>query len=316
MHSNIHNFIEKATHVHGGKYDYTLVTPQVYRNIRSKLPIQCPQHGIFYQRGDDHNRGRGCPLCKHNSVSHKALSWLEHVASTEHVYIQHAGNIGEFCIPNTKYRVDGFCETTNIVYEFDGDAFHGNPARYGPTETCHPYDRSITAVQLQTRTKNRQDLIKSLGYTLVTMWESDFDKLNIPTSRFNMLIQSATDPSYTHKLLECGMRIIGEYTGAKDKHQMECLGCGCVVTGKPITRTWTKKRYPNTYGCVTCSQKRKAQEARTRSDYVERLGILGYAVTGYTNAKTPATLTCMICNRTKTVVPSAIIQSSTRCCFL
>jgi len=32
--------------------------------------------------------------------------------------IQHVGNDGEYCIPNSRYTVDGYDATTNTVYEF------------------------------------------------------------------------------------------------------------------------------------------------------------------------------------------------------
>lgn len=56
------SFIEKATKVHNGKYDYSLVE---YKTNKDKVCIICPVagHGKFFQRPDDHLKGRGCNEC-------------------------------------------------------------------------------------------------------------------------------------------------------------------------------------------------------------------------------------------------------------
>ena len=49
------------------------------------------------------------------------------------VKINHAQNIGEFIIPNSRYKADGYAENINTIFEFHGDFWHGNP------EVFHPY---------------------------------------------------------------------------------------------------------------------------------------------------------------------------------
>ncbi|HVC09248.1 MAG TPA: hypothetical protein VNH15_04840 [Elusimicrobiota bacterium] len=53
-------FIQKAKTRHGDKYDYSKVT-HVYAS--EKLPIICPNHGVFHQRPHGHLSGQGCPRC-------------------------------------------------------------------------------------------------------------------------------------------------------------------------------------------------------------------------------------------------------------
>jgi hypothetical protein len=54
-------FIEKATTIHGNKYDYSKVE---YKNTDTKVCIICPEHGEFFQTPHDHiSNGNGCPLC-------------------------------------------------------------------------------------------------------------------------------------------------------------------------------------------------------------------------------------------------------------
>lgn len=95
---------------------------------------------------------------------------------TENIYIQHALNGGEFRIPGTKYRVDGFCEDTNTVYEFHGTVYHGDPQVFEPTERCHPWS-TLCASELHANTVERENTIKSKGYNLVVMWERNWDNI-------------------------------------------------------------------------------------------------------------------------------------------
>ena len=54
-------FIIEAQHVHDNKYGYDEVN---YINSHTKVTINCPEHGIFEQRPNDHLRGRiGCSKC-------------------------------------------------------------------------------------------------------------------------------------------------------------------------------------------------------------------------------------------------------------
>ena len=54
-------FIEEATKVHNGKYNYDKVN---YIDAHTKVVITCPIHGDFEQTPDNHvSRKRGCPKC-------------------------------------------------------------------------------------------------------------------------------------------------------------------------------------------------------------------------------------------------------------
>jgi very-short-patch-repair endonuclease len=53
-------FITKAKHVHGDRYDYSKVN---YINCKTKVVIICKKHGEFLQRPEVHLRGSGCNKC-------------------------------------------------------------------------------------------------------------------------------------------------------------------------------------------------------------------------------------------------------------
>jgi hypothetical protein len=301
-------FIQKANLVHNSKYDYSLINEDSYYNIRTLLPIVCPIHGEFNQRGDDHLRGRGCIKCSKKSASHKALNWLEYIQATQNIKIQHAGNGGEYMIPGTRMFADGYCKSNNTIYEFDGDAYHGNPSKYEPNQRCHPFNKSFTASQLWINTQEKHKLITQLGYNLVTIWESDFDSLGLVLAKFDNIITSRIDVEYPQKLLDQGLEIVGEYTGSKEHHMLKCLQCGDTHDATPISKLWVKARYPNTYGCPNCNTQRKHAVQKDSSTYPDRLLALGYKVSGYVNAGTRANITCIKCNTTRLLLPSAVMQ--------
>lgn len=55
-------FIARATTVHNGKYDYSMVMSS-YRSAHEKATIVCPRHGAFQQTPASHAKGQGCPHC-------------------------------------------------------------------------------------------------------------------------------------------------------------------------------------------------------------------------------------------------------------
>lgn len=59
--STTEEFIQKATKIHGSKYDYSKV---VYGNTAAdKISIICKEHGEFKQIASDHLGGSGCSSC-------------------------------------------------------------------------------------------------------------------------------------------------------------------------------------------------------------------------------------------------------------
>jgi hypothetical protein len=178
------DILQRCLTIHNNYYNYDKV---VYKNSYTNVVIVCPQHGEFKQTLNTHLRGYGCKLCSFVGVSKKALYWLLYEEKKNNISIQHALNGGEYKIPNTKYYVDGFCKDTNTVYEFHGDVFHGNPLLYQSDERCHPYNKNVTAGELLNKTIKKEQKLKQLGYNVVIIWESDFDKKNIPKNTlFNM----------------------------------------------------------------------------------------------------------------------------------
>lgn len=59
---SLDDVIKLAREVHGDKYDYSKIME--YKNDRTKYPIVCPEHGVFYMTMNNHIQAKqGCPIC-------------------------------------------------------------------------------------------------------------------------------------------------------------------------------------------------------------------------------------------------------------
>ncbi len=70
-----------------------------------------------------------------DNYSKASIEWLENLMAKSRQAgnpksIPHALNGGEYHIPATRYRVDGYCPSTNTVYEYHGCLWHGCPVCY------------------------------------------------------------------------------------------------------------------------------------------------------------------------------------------
>ncbi len=73
-------------------------------------------------------------------------------------------------LEGTRYDVDGLIG--NTAYEFMGDFWHANPKIYGPDHKIKGY----TAAEKWKKDRERAEVIKSKGYDVVVIWESDWNE--------------------------------------------------------------------------------------------------------------------------------------------
>jgi hypothetical protein len=85
-------FIQKATDVHGTKYDYSKVE---YKCDTVKVLIGCPEHGDFPCTPSNHKKGRGCPKCAKNGYKRSQPGTF---------YILTCGNLTKIGITNRKVQ--------------------------------------------------------------------------------------------------------------------------------------------------------------------------------------------------------------------
>ncbi|WP_152427043.1 hypothetical protein [Paramagnetospirillum caucaseum] len=57
-------FISRGSEVHANFYDYSLAREK-FRGGSDRVPIICPEHGVFEQAPVTHCQGRGCPVCRY-----------------------------------------------------------------------------------------------------------------------------------------------------------------------------------------------------------------------------------------------------------
>lgn len=115
-----------------------------------------------------------CPICSGRGYSKPAIAWLTAIENECNIMIDHAENGGEQGICGTSKKADGYCSSTNTVYEYHGDYWHGNPEKYKPDD-AHPLSGELYG-SLYEKTMDREALILSKGYTLVRIWESEYNR--------------------------------------------------------------------------------------------------------------------------------------------
>ncbi len=76
-------FIKSVQAIHGNTYDYSEVD---YVNSKTKVKINCSEHGAFYMKPNSHFNGQGCPKCGRNSAR-------ENIALDYSVFLERAEKV-------------------------------------------------------------------------------------------------------------------------------------------------------------------------------------------------------------------------------
>lgn len=157
--------------LYGDKYDYSSV---VWNGGSRYITVICKSHGTFNILPWCHKNGKECPKCS-NRCSSISIEWLMLMEVRYSRIIHHAKNFGEFVIPETRYKADGYVEDLNTIFEFHGDFWHGNPKIYN--ELAINPRTGITYGELYKTTVEKSNFIRSKGYNLIEIWEHDWKKL-------------------------------------------------------------------------------------------------------------------------------------------
>lgn len=130
--------------------------------------------------------GSECPNCLSVAFSRSAIKWLSTISKNEKIFIQHAGNGGEYVIilnNNKKFKVDGYCKDTNTIFEYFGCIYHSHlpelckfKKKYYPSE-INPIVKKLNK-EIYDKTLERIKIIKELGYNLIYIWECEDKLLN------------------------------------------------------------------------------------------------------------------------------------------
>lgn len=119
--SKTSDFILKAQHIHGDKYDYSLVE---YVYAKLKVKIICSTHGVFEQTPSKHHKGANCPSCsniKRGQVNTKSLD--EFIAQANHIH-HYKYNYTLVDYNRADVNVDIICPTHGIFQQRPANHIH------------------------------------------------------------------------------------------------------------------------------------------------------------------------------------------------
>jgi len=161
---NNEDFIFKATKVHSGKYDYSLLE---YTNAKTKVKIICKKcNSVFLQTPSSHLDGRGCPRCFESKGEIKVAKYL-----TEN-------NIS--FIPQKTFKTlrdknplfpDFYLDNLDLLIEYDGE-YHYKAIR-GST----PEIKQKNLEDCQRRDKIKTEWAKANNIPLLRIPYWDFDRI-------------------------------------------------------------------------------------------------------------------------------------------
>ena len=160
------DFFNRIKEKYGDKYNHNQI---IFKTLNDKIKIICDRHGLFIKTAKDYLNGAGCQKCNHR-ISKKETLWLDSLNVPQEIR-----NI-KIIINGRTFYPDAIDIKNKIVYEFYGDFWHGNINRYKPQD----FNKVIgkTFQELYNKTQNKENAFKLAGYSIVKIWESDFDKLN------------------------------------------------------------------------------------------------------------------------------------------
>lgn len=160
--NKLEKFIKTSNEIHNHKYDYSEV---IYKNNKTKVKIICHKHGNFYQRPDAHLK-QGCPKCSNCNSSILENKWLD-LINVPLEYRQKTLSIN-----GMNYKVDAYDPSSNTIYEFYGDYWHGNPCKFNHDEFNRTTKTNFG--HLFNKTMSRQSKLISNGFNVIYIWESEF----------------------------------------------------------------------------------------------------------------------------------------------
>lgn len=165
-------FIEESKLLYGNKFCYDKTN---YINSYSDIDLYCNDCGThFKQNVRSHFQGVGCRVCTPKGISKSSQRWLDYLGIPKDIGIYREVKIK---LPNMKkyFTADGFDPTTNTIYEFHGDYWHGNPKIYDPDDINKVNNKTFG--KLFEQTTKRSQKLRNAGYNLVSIWESEWNEI-------------------------------------------------------------------------------------------------------------------------------------------
>jgi hypothetical protein len=115
--NTLYNFIKKSNLLHKNKYNYDKV---IYINAKSKVIINCPLHGDFEQRPNDHLNGNGCIKCSGR------YNKKEEFITNSNIIHNNKYDYSLVDYTNNKTKVEIICPIHGIFEQRPDNHIHGN----------------------------------------------------------------------------------------------------------------------------------------------------------------------------------------------
>ena len=196
-------FVTKARSVHGDRYDYSRVR---YLNSHTKVDILCKDHGVFSQTPDSHLNGRGCKMCKSETLRKKFSRSLEDfIAQAQAVHGDSVYDYREVMYKNHTTNVRIICPTHGV--------FEQRPAVHLRGRGCPACGRKKSEGG---RRSTLEDFIRAAG--------------NIHAGKYNYT-QARYVNNKTKLTIICPKH--GEFQQSPDSH---LRGKGCTTCGQEATK--------------------------------------------------------------------------------
>ena len=110
----LEEFIRKANHTHGGKYNYSKF---VYVNSKIKGEIVCPTHGSFFQTPNDHLTKSGCRDCGIETVASSKRTSLDNFKQSATAIHNSLYDYSEVVYINAITKIKIKCSKHGIFYQ-------------------------------------------------------------------------------------------------------------------------------------------------------------------------------------------------------
>lgn len=90
-------FFDYVTKIHDGRYTYP---DRKYTRMQDKILVECPVHGQFRQKAQNHYMGKGCTKCGHDKIA------SERVRFTTDTFISHCDDVhaGKYDYSKVEYK--------------------------------------------------------------------------------------------------------------------------------------------------------------------------------------------------------------------
>lgn len=159
--------VARCKEVWGDTYDYSDVE---WVSDDVPITIVCKKHGKLSMDYQNHvGLGRGCKFCG-STRRKKQNDWLDYVG------LPSGEKYREVTIrfsDKTYCFADGYDPIKLIVYEFNGDYFHGNPSKYS-AEVINRFTGKTMSEEFERTSRKKAKLIDA-GYSVIDIWEMEWD---------------------------------------------------------------------------------------------------------------------------------------------